>query len=130
MSTISGNDTFTNLPFQLHPPKEAIYTSLRHCHNCAASEPAPTSCPGALEKSQMKKVGLLLLAVLTIAAFGSMDSYAQYVATHHVRDVVRNGRAAVVGAMPAGQLMTLNVVLPLSNQAALDEFLTELYDPN
>ena len=78
----------------------------------------------------MRRVGLFLVAVMMIAAFGSMDSYAQYVATHHVRDVVRNGRAAVVGAMPAGQLMTLNVVLPLSNQAALDEFLTELYDPN
>lgn len=77
----------------------------------------------------MRKFALLLLAVFTIAAFGSMDSYAQYVATRHVRDAVRNGKAQLVGPMSASQLMTLNVVLPLSNQAALDEFLSDLYDP-
>ena len=78
----------------------------------------------------MKRVGLLLLAILTIAAFGSLDSYAQYVATRHVRQVARNGRAAIVGQMPASQMMTLNVVLPLGNPSGLDEFLSELYDPN
>jgi kumamolisin len=78
----------------------------------------------------MRRFGLLLVAIMTIAAFGSMDSYAQYVATRHVREVVRNGRAAVVGHMPESQLMTLNVVLPLGNPSGLDDFLSELYDPN
>ncbi|MFZ0663328.1 MAG: protease pro-enzyme activation domain-containing protein [Acidobacteriaceae bacterium] len=78
----------------------------------------------------MRRIGLFLLAIFAIAAFGSMDSYAQYVSTRHVRSVVRNGTAQIVGRLPESQLMTLNVVLPLSNQAGLDEFLSELYDPN
>jgi kumamolisin len=78
----------------------------------------------------MRKIGLFLLAIFTIAAFGSMDSYAQYASTRHVRDVVRNGQAQPVGRLAESQLMTLNVVLPLSDQAGLDEFLSELYDPN
>lgn len=78
----------------------------------------------------MKRIGLCLLAILTIVALGSANSYAQYVATRHVRDVVRNGQAQPVGRLPESQVMTLNMVLPLSNQAALNAFLSELYDPN
>ncbi|MGB7190988.1 MAG: S53 family serine peptidase [Acidobacteriaceae bacterium] len=78
----------------------------------------------------MRRFALLLLAIMTIAPFGTMDSYAQYVATRHVRDVVRNSKAQVVGHMPESQLMTLNVILPLGNSSGLDEFLSELYDPN
>ncbi|MGC2162656.1 MAG: S53 family serine peptidase [Silvibacterium sp.] len=77
-----------------------------------------------------RRTGLFLLTITAILAAATIPASAQYVATHHVRDVVRNGEVQPVGRMPAGQMMTLNVVLPLSNQAALDEFLSELSDPN
>jgi subtilase family serine protease len=50
--------------------------------------------------------------------------------THHVRDVVVNGQAPVVGQLPATQSMRLTMVLPLRNQEALDNLLLELYDPS
>jgi kumamolisin len=71
-----------------------------------------------------------LLTIVVLLAVGAIDSHAQYVATRHVRDVVRNGQAQPVGRLPESQIMTLNIVLLLSNQAALDQFLSELYDPN
>lgn len=71
-----------------------------------------------------------LLTLTAILAVGSLAANAQYFATRHVRDAVRSGQAALVGRMPESQLMTLNVVLPLTNQAGLNEFLRELYDPN
>lgn len=76
------------------------------------------------------KLGKCLLAVAIILSFGTFESHAQYFATHHVRDAVRNGQAHLVGQLPASQMMTLNVVLNTSNQAGLDEFLSELNDPN
>lgn len=71
-----------------------------------------------------------LLTLTAILAVGSLAANAQYFATRHVRDAVRSGQAALVGRMPESQSMTLNVVLPLTNQAGLNEFLRELYDPN
>ncbi|HEX4750508.1 MAG TPA: protease pro-enzyme activation domain-containing protein, partial [Bryobacteraceae bacterium] len=49
--------------------------------------------------------------------------------THHVRDAVRTGEASFVQRMPTDQVLQLDVVLPLSNQAGLDAFLKALYDP-
>jgi len=78
----------------------------------------------------IRRSGLFLLTLTAILAIGSITANAQYVATRHVRDVVRDGAVQPVGRLPEGQMMTLNLVLPLSNQAGLDEFLSELYDPN
>jgi kumamolisin len=50
--------------------------------------------------------------------------------TRHVREVNINGQARHVGQLPATELMRLVLVLPLRNQAALDAFLKELYDPS
>src|SRR6202050_5533900 len=50
--------------------------------------------------------------------------------THHVRDVVLNGQAKSVGRLPATQPMRVVLVLPHSNEAALQSFLQELYDPS
>jgi kumamolisin len=71
-----------------------------------------------------------LLAIVAILAIGTLDSQAQYVLTHHVRDAVRNGQAKLVGQLPPTQVMTLNIVLPLRDQAALENFLADLYDPS
>lgn len=77
-----------------------------------------------------RRTGVVLLILAAFLAAGTRAAHAQYFATHHVRDVVRNGKVAPVGRLPESQIMTLNVVLPLTNQAGLNEFLKELYDPN
>jgi subtilase family serine protease len=55
---------------------------------------------------------------------------AQYVSTRHVRDVVRNGTAQPAGRLSDTQVMTLDVVLPLSDSAGLETFLDDLYNPD
>jgi subtilase family serine protease len=50
--------------------------------------------------------------------------------TRHVREATLNGQAPLVGHLPATQSMRLVLVLPHRNQAELDDFLKELYDPH
>lgn len=78
----------------------------------------------------IRRLGQSLLAIIAILAIGTINSHAQYFATHHVREVVRNGEVQPIGRLPENQTMTLNIVLALSNRAGLDQFLSELYDPN
>jgi kumamolisin len=54
---------------------------------------------------------------------------AQYVSTNHVRDAVRNAAAQPVGRLPEAQVMNLDIVLPLRDEAALENFLDDLYNP-
>ena len=76
----------------------------------------------------IRKAHLILLA---IAAFVSMGIYAraQSVMTHHVREQVRDGAAKPVGHMPSGEVLSLDLVLPLRDPAGLSAFLKELYTP-
>jgi kumamolisin len=46
-----------------------------------------------------------------------------------VRDEVRNGKAQFIERLPSSQVMSLDIVLPLRNQAGLDSLLQQLYDP-
>jgi subtilase family serine protease len=55
---------------------------------------------------------------------------AQSVMTRHAREVTLNGQAQFSGRLPATQSMRLVLVLPLRNQAGLDDFLKNLYDPS
>ncbi len=50
--------------------------------------------------------------------------------TRHVPARVLTGEAQIVGRLPATQSMRLVLVLPLSNQAGLDSFLQQRYDPS
>jgi subtilase family serine protease len=54
---------------------------------------------------------------------------AQSFLTHHMREATLSGRAQLVGRLPSAQNLRLNIVLPLRDQAGLDSFLAELYDP-
>jgi kumamolisin len=55
---------------------------------------------------------------------------AQTLLTHHMRNAVSNNQAQAVGRLPANQLMSLDIVLPLRNQAGLERLLDEIYDPS
>lgn len=69
---------------------------------------------------------LSLVALFTVATTGTR---AQSVLTHHVREVIHTAEAQSTGHMAADHVMHLNIVLKLRDQAGLDAFLKDLYDP-
>ena len=73
---------------------------------------------------------LLMAAALVTVVNTVCQAQSASPLTRHVRDVVRNGQAKAVGRLPATQPMRLVLVLQHRNQAALDSFLKDLYDPS
>ncbi|HUN55848.1 MAG TPA: S53 family serine peptidase [Smithella sp.] len=49
--------------------------------------------------------------------------------TKHMHDEVLSGQAGLINRLPASQSLQLNIVLPLRNEAELDELLEQIYDP-
>lgn len=49
--------------------------------------------------------------------------------TRHMHEAISNGQAKWVDRLPASQSLQLNIVLPLRNEAELDELLNRIYDP-
>jgi len=70
-----------------------------------------------------------LLALIALAPFAPIQSNAQYVATHHLRQQVSNGKLQPVGHLPAEQILKLDLVLPLRDLAALEGFVEQVNDP-
>lgn len=70
---------------------------------------------------------LSFLALLPLSVFG--QSQLRRPLTRHVRQVTRNGEARYVQHLSSDQMMQLDLVLPLNNEAGLDAFLQALYDP-
>lgn len=66
---------------------------------------------------------------MAAAVSGGVGAQGQSMMTHHVREAVKNGKAQANGHLPAGQIMSLDLVLPLRDAAGLDNFLAELNDP-
>jgi subtilase family serine protease len=77
----------------------------------------------------LRKSGPALLAILAIAFGVTTRVQAQYMSTHHVRNVVRDNVAAPIGRLSATQVMNLNIVLPLRDPAGLELFLEDVYNP-
>src|SRR5208283_5325261 len=71
-----------------------------------------------------------LLGLALLLFVGAVLAQAQSPMTRHVRDVTLNGQAQRVGSLPATQSMRIVLVLPLRNQAGLDDLLNNLYDPS
>ena len=85
---------------------------------------------GACLRSAASRRSCFIFLAIAASVFGlTTKTEAQYLSTHHVRNVVRDNVAAPVGRLPANQLLTLNVVLPLRDQAGLDLFLEDLHNP-
>ncbi len=80
----------------------------------------------------MMRTSVLLL--FTFGAIGAVLPIASQaesiVMTHHVREATINGDAQAVGRLPESQVMSLDLVLPLSDSPGLKTFLGELYDRN
>ncbi len=80
----------------------------------------------------IRRFSTSLLTIVALVLVANIVCHAQSLSplTRHVREVTLNGQARPVGRLPATQSMRLVLVLPLRNQAALDNFLKELYDPS
>jgi kumamolisin len=77
----------------------------------------------------VRKIGLFLIAVFATLSIATLNSQAQTVLTRHVHDAVLNGKAQFIGPLSSSQPVSLDIVLPLRNQAGLDSLLQRLYDP-
>ncbi|MGA2420543.1 MAG: protease pro-enzyme activation domain-containing protein, partial [Candidatus Acidiferrum sp.] len=77
----------------------------------------------------VRRVGLYLFTIVALLSAVATNIHAQSVATRHVREAVRTAEAKAVGRLPAGQIMTVNMVLNLRDPAGLNAFLKEVYDP-
>ena len=71
-----------------------------------------------------------LSAMMVIFFFLPLLAYGQGpVMTRHIHEAISNGQANWVERLPASQSLQLNIVLPLRNEAELDNLLTQLYNP-
>jgi subtilase family serine protease len=77
----------------------------------------------------VRKMGPFLLAVVAMLLVVTRNSPGQSVLTHHVREVCRNGEARNLGRLSKDRILQLDIVLPMRDQAGLDAFLKEVYDP-
>ena len=80
----------------------------------------------------IRKLSSSILAITAVLFTAVTYSHAQLqpVLTRHVRQATLNGQAPMLGRLPAGQTMSLVLVLPLRNQDDLDNLLSDLYNPN
>ena len=70
------------------------------------------------------------LSVAIALAFGATAAaQAAEVLTHHVRDAVSGKTAAQLGSLAANRVMSLDVVLPVRDQAGLDAFVANVNNP-
>jgi subtilase family serine protease len=81
-------------------------------------------------ENTVRRIGLFLIAVFATLSIATLNLQAQTVLTRHVHDAVLNGKAQLLGPLSSGQVMSLDIVLPLRNQADLDSLLQQLYDPS
>jgi len=58
------------------------------------------------------------------------QAQAQSLLTRHVRQAVISGQAAFANRLPETQTLRIDIVLPLRDQAGLEKFLQEVYDPS
>ncbi|WP_263351145.1 protease pro-enzyme activation domain-containing protein [Acidicapsa acidisoli] len=78
----------------------------------------------------VRRIGGFSLVIAALLLATSVSGQAQGLLTRHTREVTVNGQAQSVGRLPASQILQLDLVLPLRDQAGLDKFLAEVYDPS
>jgi len=88
-----------------------------------------TETHAARGRARTVRKACALSAAIAIAFGASMAATAAQVDTHHVRAAVRSFAAQQIGSLPATKLMSLNVVLPLRDEAGLDAFIADVNNP-
>ncbi|HEY1678058.1 MAG TPA: S53 family serine peptidase [Candidatus Sulfotelmatobacter sp.] len=74
-----------------------------------------------------RRIGVFLLAIASMISLAALPGRAESVMTRHVRQATLTGQARLVGHLPASQVLQLDIVLPIRDQAGLDNFLADLY---
>jgi subtilase family serine protease len=74
------------------------------------------------------RVALFCAAVLLLFTLPG-QAQPQPLLTHHVREEVVNGRAQIIGKLPATQTLRFDIVLPLRDREGLQAFVQEVQDP-
>jgi len=85
----------------------------------------PGSGPGAV---LVRTVGVVLFSTLLLTVFQT-PAQAQNFLTRHARPAVTSGEAAFVSRLPETQTLRIDVVLPVRDQAGLNRFLQDVYNP-
>jgi len=83
------------------------------------------SCRGAV----LRGLYVVLCSAMLLFVMGA-QAQAQSMATRHVRQGVISGEAKFLNRLPETQTLRLDIVLPLRDQAGLDKFLQEVYEPS
>src|ERR1700722_10386544 len=80
----------------------------------------------------IRRLGAFLFTIVAMVLGVSTvcGAQSQPTLTRHMREATLNGQAPFVKRLPATQSLRIDMVLPLRNQAELDNFLQELYDPS
>ncbi len=79
----------------------------------------------------IRRMAMFFLACAALAsAVNVCRAESMPLLTRHTREVTRNGKAPLVGHLPANQSMRIVLGLPIRDQAGLDSLLKELYDPS
>jgi subtilase family serine protease len=81
-------------------------------------------------RTMVRRIVLFFVGFGVVLSLATTNSRAQSLMTHHVRKVVRTGQVKAIGSLPKTQILQLNMVLPLRDQAGLHTFLRRLYDPS
>jgi len=76
----------------------------------------------------VRRLGVVLLSTLFLTV-SQTPAQAQDFLTRHARPAVASGEAAFVSRMPETQTLRIDVVLPVRDQAGLDKFLQDVYNP-
>jgi subtilase family serine protease len=77
--------------------------------------------------SRGKLCALPLAIMMAVGTSGAANAAQFY--THHVREAVAQATARDVGALPSSKLMAIDVVLPVRDQASLDQFMADVSNP-
>ncbi len=72
----------------------------------------------------------IVVAILALASAAAVHAQGQTVSIGPAREIVQSGHARAIGKLPAEQLMNLDLVLPLRDEAGLDNLLKVIHDPN
>jgi subtilase family serine protease len=80
----------------------------------------------------IRKFSTSLLAAVLMTSVMSLfcSAQSQTLLTRHVRGVVSNGEAPIVGLLPANKVLHFDVVLALRHAPELENFLRDIYDPS
>ena len=80
----------------------------------------------------IRRLSVFLLTVVALVSGLNVlcQAQSQTLLTSHVREATLNGKATLVGQLPATQTMHFDIVMALSHPAELKSFLQEVYDPS